>query len=75
MNVEKEVLVSIVENPINMGITDYVEIDTLQDCISLNPSIINSTLSALYKKGLVNINYDLVRITKKGLMEIEQVAA
>lgn len=75
MNTELELLVGIVENPVNMGnVSNYVEIDTLEDCVSIKPSLINVTLNKLNQKGLVNINHDLVRITSKGLGAVNQVA-
>jgi len=75
VNNELEVLRGIIENPVNMGkIENYVEIDTLEDCVSIKPSLINVTLNKLNQKGLVNINHDLVRITSKGLGAVNQVA-
>lgn len=75
INPEMEMLVGIIENPVNMGdVSNYVEIDTLEDCVSIKPSLINVTLNKLNQKGLVNINHDLVRITSKGLGAVNQVA-
>ena len=71
MNVELVILNGIIESPYNMGkISNYVEIDTLEETCEVNPLSINSTLLNLYKKGLVNINQDLVRITDKGIAAI-----
>ncbi len=75
-NVEQKILMSIIDNPTNMGNSDsYVEIEAIEEDSDVNPNVINVTIQKLFKQGYVNINRNYVKITNKGLSIINDIAA